>query len=149
MAKKSDTEHLQEIWEGRARIKANYSSERQRQRDVQIELQDLAFALHRDNYYWAAEAIASFLLGKTKSLDEAFGLIQSGRGRPPSRATCKRDARVLKAWLDDKPYPEISSEMKMLELDVKRLCEGTTEAFMRRRDAAYAEILRESLEKKD
>lgn len=146
MSKESDYDRLRDIWESRTRAGSKHSSRHQQEVDAQINLRDLAFALHRDNYDLAAEAIASFLLGKTNSLDEAFGLTKSGRGRPPSKETLDRDAKVLQACLGGMSYSEIASQTGMIKFDVEKFCKGASKAFALRRDAAYAELLRKNLE---
>lgn len=138
----SDRDRLLEIWNSRVPQGLNYASKDELEASVKAELLTLAVELHANNFFWPAEAIAGFLLGKTNTLDEAFGL---RLGKPFSKETLRKDANALQLRLKGKSYNHIAKKTNMDRKDVRGICE-CRDGYERRCNAAYAEILGRQLE---
>ena len=121
-------------------------------------LEQLAFSLYRNNFFAPAAAIAKFLLGEYRTLDQAFGLKRPRRGTPTDAQTAKRDADVLEARMAGKSWKVICMETGIDRDDARKLCrepppskfEGDAQQlceepppsrFERRRMAAMIELL--------
>jgi len=104
------------------------------------ELYELAISLVANDFDQPAQAIASYLVGQSTSLDQAFGLIRPTRGRPRSGKTLESDIRVFESRIAGKSWYEIEAETNMDAADARKLFAGSGKFQMRHNDA-MAEII--------
>jgi hypothetical protein len=80
--------------------------------DRKAGLFELVELLHCGGYNWTAAAIARYLLGEFRSLDEAFGL-SGKRGRPKKTETLARDVEVVERRLLDHSWKQIAHDARV------------------------------------
>ncbi len=120
---KSDFDRLREILPQEPLEQPDYRSKRERENAVQQELTQLAISLHKHKFIAASQAIASYLLGYSTSLDQAFGLKRPGRGRPPNQKTAVKYADALEMHFNKIDAAAIAATLNLLEVDVERFCQ--------------------------